>query len=155
MIRTNNTNNNSKQNECNCKTRMNCPINGLCNLDDVVYQGIIYPKENVKDRNIYIEFPRRNGNLDTLIINFLYPMNIWKTKQPYLSNFRSLKNKGLTPEVQWSILKKSNASKCFDSRCNLCLEEKNTYNDIPRPEKLLNQRCELIARWRHRNEFKR
>ena len=29
----NNNNNNSKQNECNCKTRMNCPMDGLCNLD--------------------------------------------------------------------------------------------------------------------------
>ena len=25
-------------------------MNGLCNLDNVVYQGIIYPKENVKDK---------------------------------------------------------------------------------------------------------
>ena len=42
----NNNNNNCKQNECNCKTRNNCPMNGLCNLNNVVYQGIIYPKEN-------------------------------------------------------------------------------------------------------------
>ena len=46
----NNNNNKSKQHECNCKTRINCPMNGLCNLDNVVYQGIIYPKENVKDK---------------------------------------------------------------------------------------------------------
>ena len=39
-------------------------------------------------------------------------------------HFWSLKNKGLTPEIQWSILKKSNTPKCFDSRCKLCLEEK-------------------------------
>ena len=26
--RTNNNNNHNKQNECNCKTRMNCPMNG-------------------------------------------------------------------------------------------------------------------------------
>ena len=52
--RTNNNNNNSKQNECNCKTRVYCPMNGLCNLDNVVYQGILYPKENVKDRKTYI-----------------------------------------------------------------------------------------------------
>ena len=50
----NNHNNNSKQNECNCKTWMNCPMNGLCNLDNVVYQGIICLKENVKDRKTYI-----------------------------------------------------------------------------------------------------
>ena len=29
-------------------------MNGLCNLDNVVYQGIIYPKENVKDKKNYI-----------------------------------------------------------------------------------------------------
>ena len=33
---------------------MNCPMNGLCNKDNVVYQGIIYSKENVKDRKTYI-----------------------------------------------------------------------------------------------------
>ena len=25
-------------------------MNRLCNLENVVYQGIIYPKENVKDK---------------------------------------------------------------------------------------------------------
>ena len=29
-------------------------MNGLCNLENVVYQGIIYPKENVKDTKIYM-----------------------------------------------------------------------------------------------------
>ena len=29
-------------------------MNGLCNLNKVVYQGIIYPKENVKDKKTYI-----------------------------------------------------------------------------------------------------
>ena len=38
--------------------------------------------------------------------------------------FWGLKNKGLTAEIQWSILKRSNTPKSFDSRCNLCLEEK-------------------------------
>ena len=60
-------------------------------------------------------------------------------------HFWNLKNKGLTPEIQWSILKKSNTPKYFDSRCNLCLEEKIQIIIYPDPEKLLNQRCELIA----------
>ena len=32
--------------------------------------------------------------------------------------------------------------------------EKNTNNDIPRPWKMLNKRCELIARCRHWTKFK-
>ena len=32
-------------------------MNGLCNLDNVVYQGIIYLKENVMDKkNLYWNF---------------------------------------------------------------------------------------------------
>ena len=29
-------------------------MNGLCNLENVVYQGIIFPKENVKSTRTYI-----------------------------------------------------------------------------------------------------
>ena len=69
-------------------------------------------------------------------------------------HFWSLKNKGLTPEIQWYILKRSNTPKCFDSRCNLCLEGKIQILLYPEPEKLLNKGCELITRCRHRAKFK-
>ena len=53
-INNNNNNNNGIKKECNCKTPNNCPMNGLCNLNNVVYQRIIYPKENITDRKTYI-----------------------------------------------------------------------------------------------------
>ena len=65
-----------------------------------------------------------------------------------------LKDKGLTPDIQWSILKRSSTPKSFDSRCNLCLEEKIHILLFPEPKKLLNKRNELIARCRHRAKFK-
>ena len=40
-------------------------MNGLFNLINVVYQGIIYPKENIKDKKFISEFPPRNRKLDT------------------------------------------------------------------------------------------
>ena len=50
----NNNNNNSIKKECNCKSRDNCSMNGLCNLNNVIYQAIIYPKENITDKkNLY------------------------------------------------------------------------------------------------------
>ena len=52
--RVNNNNINSKKIECNCKSRTDCPMNCLCNLDNVVYQAIIYPKEDVSDKKFYI-----------------------------------------------------------------------------------------------------
>ena len=35
-----------------------------------------------------------------------------------------LKNRGLTPKIQWEILKGSITPTCFDERYDLCLEEK-------------------------------
>ena len=47
-----------------------------------------------------------------------------------------------------------NTPKCFDGRCNLSLEEKIQIMTYSKPEKLLNKRCELIARCRHKIKFK-
>ena len=150
----NNNNNNSKQNECNCKTRMNCPMSGLCNLDNVVYQGIIYPKENVKDRKTYIGISSTKWKSSYANHKFSFSHEHLKNQTALSKHFWSLKKKGLTPDIQWSILKKSNTPKCFDSRCDLYLEEKIQIMIYPDPDKLLNQQCELIARYRHRNKFK-
>ena len=68
--------------------------------------------------------------------------------------YKGLKNKGLTPEIQWSISKRSNTPMSFDSRCNPCLDEKMHILLYPEPEKLLNKRSEFIARCRHSAIFK-
>ena len=56
----NNKNINSKKIECNCKSRSDCPMNGLCNLHNVVYQAIIYPKEDISDKKSYIGISSTN-----------------------------------------------------------------------------------------------
>ena len=45
-------------------------------------------------------------------------------------------------------------SKGFNSRCNLCLEEKIYILKYNYPDKLLKKRSELIARCRHKTKFK-
>ena len=56
-------------------------MDGLCNLDNVVYQGIIYPKEDINDKKYYIgvsstNFKIRYGNIPS-------PMSIKKIKLLY------------------------------------------------------------------------
>ena len=45
-------NNNNDNHNNNCKTKISCPMNGMCFLKNVVYQAIIFPKENLKDKKI-------------------------------------------------------------------------------------------------------
>ena len=60
----------------------------------------------------------------------------------------------LTPKIQWKILKRSTTPSCFDGRCKLYLEEKIQIMLYFDPVNLLNKRCDLIARCRHKNKFK-
>ena len=41
-------------NNCNCKWKIDCPMNGIWKFKNVVNQASIFPKENVKDETIYI-----------------------------------------------------------------------------------------------------
>ena len=65
QINNRNNNNNCVKKECNCKSRDNCPMNGLCNLNNVIYQAIIYPKENIMDKkNLYqVDFHEMEGEV--------------------------------------------------------------------------------------------
>ena len=121
---------------------------------NVVYQELFIQKRILRIKKLISEIPPRNGKLDTPIINFSFSHEHLKHQTALSKHMWILKKKSLTPKIQWSILKKSNTQKCFNCRCNLCLEEKIQIMIYPEPEKLLNQRCELIARCRHRNKFK-
>ena len=140
--------------ECNCKSRSDCPLKGLCNLDNVVYQAIIYPKEDINDRKSYIGISFTKWKIRYGNHKYSFSHEHLKYQTALSKHFWSLKNKGLTPGIQWSILKRSNTPKSFDSRCNLCLEEKMHILPFPEPKKLLNKRSELIAWCRHWAKFK-
>ena len=152
--RVNNNNINGKKIECNCKSRSDCPMNGLCNLDYVVYQAIINPKEDISDKKYYIGVSSTNFKIRYGNHKFSFSHEHKKDQTALSKHYWGLKDKGLTPEIQWSILKRSRTPKSFDSRSNLCLEEKIHILLFPEPKKLLNKRNELIARCRHRAKFK-
>ena len=99
-------------------------MNGLCNLDNVVYQAIIYPKEDINDRKSYIGISSTKWKIRFGNHKFSFSHVLLKNQTALSKHYWGLKNKGLTPEIQWSILKRSNTPMSFDSRCNLCLEEK-------------------------------
>ena len=90
----NNYNNNSKEDECNCKTRKNCPMNELCNLNNVVYQGITYPKENIMDRKTYIRISSTKWKIRNANHKYSFSHEHLKHQTALCKQFWSLKNKG-------------------------------------------------------------
>ena len=150
----NNNNNNYIKKECNCKSRDNCPMNGLCNLNNVIYQAIIYPKENITDKKkTYIGLSSTKWKERYSNHKYTFSHEHLKHHTALSKQFWCLENKGFIPEIEWSILKKSNTPNSFDGRCNLCLEGKIQIMTYKLPDKLLNKRCELIARCRHKTNL--
>ena len=96
----------------------------VCVIWKTVYQAIIFLKENVKDKKKLILEVEKYGFM------------------------------GLTPEIQWRILKRCTTPSCFDGRCNLYLKEKIQIMLYFDPGNPLNQRCDLIARCRHKSKFR-
>ena len=125
-------------------------MNGLCNLGNVVYQAIINPKEDISDKKFYIGVSSTSWKIRHGNHKFSFSHEHQKNQTALSKHYWGLKDK----DIKWSILKRSSTPKSFDSRYNLCLEEKIHILLFPEPKKLLNKRNELIARCRHRAKFK-
>ena len=79
---------------------MNCPMNGLCKLDNVAYQGIIYPKENIKDRKIYIGISSMKWKSRYANHKLYFSYEHLKNQTALSKHFWNLKNTSLTPDIQ-------------------------------------------------------
>ena len=108
-------------------------MNGLYYLDNVVYQAILYPKGDINDRKSHIGISSTNWKVRYGNHKISFSHEHQKNQTALSKHYWGLKNKGLTPDIQWSILKRSNTPKSFDSRCNLCLEEKIHILLFPEP----------------------
>ena len=80
---------------------------GLCNLDNVVYQAIIYPKEDISDKKYYIDVSSTNFKIRYGNHKYSFSDEHQKNQTALSKHYWGLKNKGLTPDIQWSILKRS------------------------------------------------
>ena len=83
-------------------------MNGLCNLDNVGYQAIIYPTEDINDRKTYIGISSTKWKIRYNNHKYSFSHEHLKNQTALSKPFWRLKNKGLTPEIQWSILRRSN-----------------------------------------------
>ena len=129
-------------------------MNGLRNLGNVVDQAIINLKEDINDKKFYNGVSSTCWKIRYGNHKFSFSHEHKKNQTALSKHYWGLKVKGLTPEIQWSILRRSSTPKSFNSRCNMCLEEKIHILLFPEPKKLLNKRNEQIARCRHWAKFK-
>ena len=74
---------------------------------------MIYPKENITDKKTYIGLASTKWKERYSNYKFTFSHEHLKHHTALSKQFWWLKNKGLTPEIEWSILKKIKYSKYF------------------------------------------
>ena len=136
---------------CNCRTPSNCPLNGLCLTESIVYKATV--SAATKPKMVYYgltenRFKERYNDHTSSFRNRTY---ISKTK---LSSYIwELKDQGIEPHIQWEIHKHAAPYICGTKRCDLCLTEKLVIATAE-PTSLLNKRSELVSCCRHVAKFR-
>ena len=136
---------------CNCQRRNECPLEGKCIVNSVVYKATV--KTNYHPDMHYIgltegSFKRRFSNHKKSFKNENYKHEtalstyIWKLKSKGITNY----------DVSWSILHHAYPYKCGTRRCDLCTTEKVAI--ALDQNSLLNKRSEIISTCPHKRKFK-
>lgn len=137
--------------DCNCRDKGNCPVDGKCRIENVIYKCIVTCDE--KPRKVYIglamgEWKIRHRNHKKSFNHKKY------ANETSLSSYVwELKNNGITPSLTWSIEKSIQPYSNITKRCSLCLHEKLAIITYNNESELLNKRTELISKCRHENSY--
>ena len=108
---------------CNCRQPDNCPVQGECTTKSLIYQATVSTNDNRPDQT-YVgltsnTFKIRYANHKSSFCNQKKKMSTELSKYIW-----DLKEKKITYDIKWKILKKATAYNNTSDRCNLCLWEK-------------------------------
>jgi hypothetical protein len=136
---------------CNCRVKTDCPLNGNCLTDNVVYQATVTRLDN-ETTETYVgisatDFKTRYRNHKTSLTHRD------KQNQTELSkHVWKLKDASINHKITWKILKRARPYSNTTKKCKLCLTEK--YIIICRPQlSTLNKRNELASSCRHSRSY--
>ena len=136
---------------CNCLNESNCPLEGNCLQDAVVYKADVFPVAEAPEFEYYVgnTEPMFKGRWSDHNTSFRYER--YKTKSKLSKYVWKLKEEGRSPLIKWSILRRCAPYRAGSKRCNLCLGEK--YFILKGDAKMINKKDELLGMCRHKDKF--
>lgn len=137
---------------CNCRRKEDCPLDGKCRTENVVYKCVA----SVPERPDKVYLGTAEGEFKTRFYNHKKSFNNRRyIKDTTLSSYIwEMKEKfNVTPSLKWYIVKSVPSYSNISKRCQLCLQEKFEILNYPNPDELLNKRSELVSKCRHVNKF--
>jgi hypothetical protein len=135
---------------CNCVHPENCPLDGNCLVEAVVYEADVTPEITEEQSYLGSTEPAFKGRWGDHCTSFRHER--YKTKSKLSSFIWKLTEQQENYQIKWSVVKKSIPYRAGSKRCNLCLWEKYHILNCDK-DKFLNKRDELLNKCRHRDKF--
>ena len=136
---------------CNCREKNNCPLNGQCLQEALIYKATVKSSDNAVREYIGCSeppFKQRFAN-HTHSFNKAQHKNSTRLSQ----HIWELKDQSAFFSIKWEIQARSSAYKCGSSKCDLCLAEKLSILKSDTSISL-NKRSEIANKCRHKNKHK-
>ena len=144
------TNDETSDNKCNCRVKPDCPINGECKSNNIVYEVTVTAEDETK-RN-YIGMTEHSFKTRYADHKQSFEKKKCATKTSLSRYLSKLKESGIKYSIKSSVMQRARAY-CGGSRqCNLCLAEKLCILNADK-RFLLNKKSELISSCKHKNKF--
>ena len=139
---------------CNCDEDATCPLGDKCLEKNIIYQADVTCKdENNKKMNKKIYYGLTERTFKARYNEHTCSFRNEKENKTTLSSYVwYLKNRGLKPEITWSIKARGHVFSSGGRQCDLCLTEKLVITKGD-PKEMLNKRDEILQKCRHKRKF--
>ena len=142
---------NTTTKNCNCRRNNPCPLNGLCQTPEIIYQATVTRQDN-NNKETYIGLTSNTFKTRYNAHTSSFNNNRQRNATTLSRHIWSLKDSGTEYEITWKIVDRGKPYSPASKRCNLCLKEKLYI--ICKPEmSTLNNRNELASKCRHKDQF--
>ena len=137
--------------KCNCRKKSDCPLNGNCLIESVVYEGLLTELDGPNAGTQLSYSGSTSNTFKSRYNSHKSTLNHENSKShtTLSEHHHKLNRKGIKHKIEWRIVKEA---KAFDGmKCNLCVEEK--LHIAYKKSKSLNSRDELLYKCRHMKKF--
>ena len=131
---------------CNCRNKEECPLEGQCQLKELIYQATVETEGGETQNYVGLTANTFKERYSGHLTNFNNEHSKGTTLSTYIWK---LKNESKIYNITWKILKHAKPFSPINGQCALCTAEKKFI--IFKPElSSLNSRNELGAHCRHK-----
>ena len=162
-------------NNCNCRNKNSCPLEGNCNIRNIVYQAEVVTPQTKETyiglcdttfkeryRNHTCSFRNERYKNATELSKYIWGLKLCQTLDCISCLHNCLEfsqpsscldeEQKINYQIRWRKVKQARSYSNVNKKCNLCLWEK--YFIICKPEmSTLNHRDELTSTCRHSKKF--